>query len=283
MRPSDPFSLGQATLPPAPVAPPLGRAIGCDLVAHAAVRAGAEELATLRRKPGTLHGSPFPAGRLKHADEQTVVGVAAVLRAIADAGIDPNGFGEWSVVAAPRFLGRATFDTVFPQFLAEGAWGVSPHLIANHSLHAVSGTISQALKAHGPNLGAGGAPGQEFEAFLAAGTLLDAGLSEGVWIVLTGCEQEGGTEGEFQALALALTSPRASWNGPRINVQPGLLVVTPQPDSLNLGVSASGSSVWRIDAGSSQTVITSNVHLRTTGSPIGGRSERANSGDGERT
>jgi 3-oxoacyl-(acyl-carrier-protein) synthase len=246
------------------------------------VRAGGKELAGLRRNPGTLSGSQFPAGRLKHVDAQTVVGVAAVLRAIEESGLDPNGFGEWSVVAAPRFLGRATFDTVFPQFLAEGAWGVSPHLVANHSLHAVSGMISQTLKAHGPNLGAGGAPCQEIEAFLAAGTLIDAGLSAGVWVVLTGCEHEGGAEGEFQALALALTSPRANWNGARLSIQPGHLVVTPRPESLSVGVSVSGSSLWRIDAGSSQTVTASNVHLRTLGSPVGGRSERADGGDGER-
>jgi hypothetical protein len=270
-------------LPPEPVIPPPGRAIGCDLVAHAAVRASGEELASLRRNPGTLSGSRFPAGRLKHADEQTVVGVAGVLRAIEDGGLDPNGFGEWSVVAAPRFLGQATFATVFPQFLAEGAWGVSPHLVANHSLHAVSGTISQALKAHGPNLGAGGAPGQEIEALLAAGALLDAGLSEGVWVVLTGCEHDGDAEGEFQALALALMSPRANWKGARISIQPGLLVVNPQPESLSVGVSLRGSSLWRIDAGPSQTLTTLNVHLRTLGSPVGGRSKRADGANGERT
>src|SRR5262249_50077268 len=57
-------------------------AVGCDVVAHAAVRATAEELSALRRSPGTLGGVAPPASLLRHADEQTVVGLAAVLRAV---------------------------------------------------------------------------------------------------------------------------------------------------------------------------------------------------------
>ena len=163
---------------------------------------------------------------LRHVDEQTVVGVATVLKAVRDSGLEPSGFARWSVLAAPRFLGRAKFEATFPQYVAEGAWGVSPHLVPGHSLHSPSGTISQVLHAHGPNLGIGGTPGGERQAFLVAATWLEAGWTDGIWIVLTSRDPVATGDvavsepGDYQALALALVGSRPEFEGPKLQIQP---------------------------------------------------------------
>ncbi len=226
-------------------------ALECDLVAQSAFRASPGEMAGLRKSPGADGGPPTPPALLRHSDEQTVVGLAAVLRAIASGGLDPDGFGDWAVLVAPRFLGRAAFERAFPQFRDEGAWGVSPHLIPAHSLHSPSGTISQALKAHGLNLGIGGTPGGEAEALLLAATLLGAGSVAGVWVVLTG-RSEGGDPaepGSYEALALALAPPARGRRGPRLRIAPGSIqMVGAGPDGGAVPGWAVGSTV-RADAG----------------------------------
>ncbi len=74
--------------------------------------------------------------------------------------------------------------------MVEGAWGISPHFIPHHSLHAVSGTISQALKIHGPNFGIEASPGGMAEALTVAATLLATGDLPGLWLVLSEFEPE---------------------------------------------------------------------------------------------
>ncbi len=212
--------------------------ISCDIVGWASCRVTATELPGLRKAPGTLGGQPMANGLLRHVDEQTVVAVAAVLKAVEESGLDPAGFERWSVLAAPRFLGRAKFESSFPQYRDEGAWGVSPHLVPGHSLHSPSGTISQVLHAHGANLGIGGTPGGEREAFLIAATWLEAGWAEGVWIVLTSRDPEAtgavavAEPGDYRALALAVVGSRSSYEGPRLEISPQALTIdTSEADS----------------------------------------------------
>jgi hypothetical protein len=193
------------------------------LIAQGSLRASPEGIPALRKAPDPSGGMTVHPSLLRHADEQTVVGLAAVFRAILEGGLDPGGFGDWSVLAAPRYLGRATFEKTFPTFQDEGAWGVSPHLIPAHSLHSPSGAISQALKAQGPNLGVGGTPGGEREALLFAATLLQTGSIAGVWVVLTAREGEvGGSApaGDYESLAIALTASEPGFAGPRLRVSP---------------------------------------------------------------
>jgi hypothetical protein len=241
--------------------------VSCDVVAWASSRASAADLPSLRKSPGILGDEPMPNGLLRHVDEQTVVGVSAVLRAVRESGREPSSFGRWSVLVAPRFLGRARFEASFPQYRDEGAWGVSPHLIPGHSLHSPSGTISQVLHAHGPNLGVGGTPGAEREAFLIAATWLEAGWADGVWLVLTGRdpgetgEVEVSEPGAYRALALALVGSRPESVGPRLQVRPGSITLETSdgdhPARAELGdwlgpaeAPAVGvGTTWRADAG----------------------------------
>ncbi len=182
-----------------------------------------------------------------------MVGLAAVLRAIREGGLDPLGFGEWAVLAAPRYFGRAAFERAFPTFQEEGAWGISPHLIPAHSLHSPSGTISQALKAQGPNLGVGGTPGGEFEALLFASTLLMTGASPGVWLVLTARESErdgSALAGDYEALALALSPMIPSFQGPRLRVSPVEVRAVGVADTLSRNVARwLEPGTLRVDAG----------------------------------
>jgi hypothetical protein len=162
----------------------------CDLVGHGVLEAAPEMISALRLKPSPRSGDPFPASFLKHADEQTVTGLAAVLRALQDHGLSETGFTDWAILGAPRYLGRHALAVALQRYKLEGCWGISPHLIPHRSLHAVSGTISQALAIHGPNFGVSGGYHAADEGLLVAATLLSSGTVPGVWLVMTGYHPE---------------------------------------------------------------------------------------------
>ncbi len=163
----------------------------CGLAAHAAVRLSVEEAQALRKAPLRGCGDVFSVSSLKHFDEQTLAVLAALKLLLGDAAQEAAGaFHGWGVLAAPRYLGRAMMGPSIARFHEEGAWGVSPHLVPHRSLHAISGTVSQFLKAHGPNFGVGGGPGCVAEALLAASAVLQGMRPPGVWLVLSRVEPE---------------------------------------------------------------------------------------------
>jgi hypothetical protein len=189
------------------------------------VRVNLDQVPLLRQTPGGGPSEALPPNFLKHADEQTIVGMAAVYQAIQRGRLNGRRFTDWGVVAGPRFLGRATMAVALQRFVLEGAWGVSPHLIPHRSLHSISGTVSQALAIHGPNFGAGGGPDSAAEAMLVAVSLLGQGRVPGVWVVLTELhpelhlEKPAGPSGnghktavECLAVAVALTPQLPGWD-----------------------------------------------------------------------
>src|SRR5690242_3388519 len=141
----------------------------------------------MRRQPGDPQLSPT---FLKHSDEQTIVGLVAVLRAISSGNLTGNDFSRWGVVAAPQRLGRLAVADVFSRVMRRGAPGASPLVVPHRSLHSVSGTISEALGAHGPNLSVSGGPGNVAEGLLSALTLLNENRLPGLWLVLTQWDPE---------------------------------------------------------------------------------------------
>jgi hypothetical protein len=194
--------------------------VACAVAGLGVVRATAAELAPVRQKPGRVSGEALPPSFLKHADDQTVAGIAAVLRAVEVHGLHATPFQDWGVVAASRFMGRTALAAALVRFKAEGAWGISPHLIPHRSLHSLSGTVSQALKIHGPNFGSGGGPGSATDALLTAAALLHDGRLPGVWVVLTGWDPEPASDEQGRvitpdcvcnaaALALVAAAPGA--------------------------------------------------------------------------
>ena len=199
----------------------------CGLAAQGQARLPVEQLPQLRRCPGPADPNTLPPGFLKHADEQTVAGMVAVLHAIADHRLTGTDFRSWGVLGAPLFLGRNTVGAALARFAAEGAWGVSPHLIPHRSLHSLSGTISHALKIHGPNFGVSCGPGAVSEALLNAAALLHAQRLPGLWLVLTRMDPElppipsgQPVPGTFAVgLALALVPWLAGSSLPRLRIQ----------------------------------------------------------------
>jgi hypothetical protein len=185
----------------------------------------------LRKAPGPFALEGHSPSFLKNAEEQSVLGLSAVLHAIARAGMDPKSFTDWGVIASPNFLGRAGTAQTIQRFVQEGAWGVSPHLIPNQSLHAVSGTVSLALKMYGPNFGINGGPNAGTDGLLFAASLLAGSELPGLWLVLTGHESEfiplpGGVAPascpgyEGAALALTVGSQRGAGLWLRIGQEP---------------------------------------------------------------
>jgi hypothetical protein len=205
----------------------------CEVSAEAVVRVSLASLAELRRNPGPIHGEPLPVSLLKHADEQTVAGLSAVYQAIAKAGWHSTCFQDWGVIAAPRFLGRPAMQAALRRFAAEGAWGVSPHLIPHRSLHSVSGTVSQALKIHGPNFGVGGGPNATVEALLAATALLQGKQLPGVWVVLSCLKPE-------------LPADEAGLPAPCAQAVGLALALTPIPHSSSCGTGGTGGERVRL-------------------------------------
>jgi hypothetical protein len=166
---------------------------------------------------------------LKLADEQTVVGMAAVLQACQRVGRAPTEFGAWGVLAAPRFMGRPRLAHAISRFQKQGVRGMSPLIIPTLSQHAVASTICLILGCHGPNFGIGGNSTSVGETVLNSLSVLHGHPCPGVWAVMTAWEPEPIPDGTGQILtptsgigvALALT-PQAAAGQVRL-VMPGPL------------------------------------------------------------
>jgi hypothetical protein len=195
------------------------------------VRAGYDDLTSLRRAPGPLGGAKLPNKFLRHADEQTVVGLSAVLHGIDRLGLPLPSFRNWSVLAATQYFGRTGTATALRRYEQLGPKSVSPHSIPQLSLHALSGAISVALNMRGPNLGIGGGPGALAEGLLAALTFVGDESVPGVWLVLTQWEREpvpvvdGRVAGNPTCCAVALALVRGDAQGMRMRLQFGFPAV----------------------------------------------------------
>ncbi|MGF1580465.1 MAG: beta-ketoacyl synthase N-terminal-like domain-containing protein [Gemmataceae bacterium] len=170
-----------------PQAPSL---VQCSLLAHAVARVPLADIVKTRREMTLFGEPPFAKSFLKPSDEQTVVAVQAVLKAIEDSGLGEVPFGEWGVVAASQYFARRNARHAIEQFRIGGIWKVSPLFVPHYSLHAISGTISQALKIHGPNVGVGGKQDAFAEGLLTSLTMLEMHDVPGVWTVITRCEPD---------------------------------------------------------------------------------------------
>jgi hypothetical protein len=206
---------------------PEATAVTCDVTAHALVCVPLDAVPNMRRQPAPPSFPNLPASFLKHTDEQTVAGLSAVYQAIHNHGLHATDFTHWGVLGAPRFPGRPLMIPSIKRFAVEGAWGVSPHMIPHRSLHSLSGTISQALKIHGPNFGVGGGNSAAEEIIFAALALLERKQLPGVWMVVTAEDPETALDEDgngpaakcVRAMALALTLPCPDWRGLRLTLE----------------------------------------------------------------
>jgi hypothetical protein len=163
------------------------------------VIADAVEVARLRADPGPTNAGE---GRnLRHSDEQTILALAAVLRATEGSDLGP--FDDWGVITAPRWQARFGTVAAIEKFHAVGVRGVGPQAIPNYCLHAAAGTVSLCLGAHGPVFGAGGGPGHVADGLLAALAAQLGRDTTGTWLILA--DWDGGqADGAGRSVALAL-------------------------------------------------------------------------------
>ncbi|WP_254511146.1 beta-ketoacyl synthase N-terminal-like domain-containing protein [Anatilimnocola floriformis] len=173
------------------------------------------EFAGLRRSLPAWAVEGTPGHFFKHADEQSMLAAQAVDDAIQRHGFDPKSLAKFGVLAAPRFLGRAAGEAVIRRYRRDGAQGVTPHIISQHSLHSVSGAISVLLGCQGPNVGVGGGPHVLDDAFVTLLTMFGQLDIPGVLLVGTGwdpepiIDQTGNCTNEPECFAFALIAQPA--------------------------------------------------------------------------
>jgi hypothetical protein len=191
--------------------------------------------------PQTLSG-----GVLKQVDEQGLVALLAMHRALQEARLNLEEITGWGVVASARCPGRRRIAEALVKFREQGAWTTSPHLIPHTSLHSLPGLISQGFRLYGPNIGTGGLPGSEREAFWAALALLHGERLAGVWIVLTGWDREAldATDLSCQAVVLGLRRA-ADANAPSLRFVAG----TQAAEQPSLTLESLGEAIRRRAAG----------------------------------
>jgi hypothetical protein len=186
-----------------------------------------EDIALLRKAPGPLGGRTVPPSLLKHADHQTLLALAAVLRAIDGHGWHDRDLTDWGMIAAPRFLGRLMVASAMERFKVRGVPGMSPLIIPTLSLHAVAGSLSLALKIHGFNYGVGGGHGHLTEALLAGLAARGDDSVPGVWVVVSQFSPEPVPDASGRstnaslghAVALALTADASAAAQTRLNLR----------------------------------------------------------------
>ena len=169
---------------------PFESATGCVLESHSIVEVPLTEIQRLRDAPLPAGAPALPPRFLRHCDEHTVVGMRAVLEAIASLPDPTRPLDRYGVIGAPRLAGRITGAQTLVQAAEVGGIAVSPHVVPQCSLHALASAVSVALGLHGPNLGASGGPEALSEGLYTALSLVNASACDGVLLVLTEWDEE---------------------------------------------------------------------------------------------
>lgn len=175
----------------APLSPlPSGPESACGIAGHAVCEARLSEIAALRDAAVPPGVAVLPPRFLRHCDEQTVVGMHAVLRAIAALPAAGRSLAGDAVVAASCQAGRIMAAKSLALLKTGGAVTVSTHIVPQASLHSVAGAVSVALGMHGPHVGVSGGPDALAEGLLSAITLAATAGAPRVWLVVTEWDDE---------------------------------------------------------------------------------------------
>ena len=178
----------------------------CGIGAHAFVEARLSAIGSLRDRHGPEGSPPLPSRFLRHCDEQTVVGIHAVLAAIASLPAERRACERHGVVAASCQAGRLVTASSLAKLRPQGAVSISPHIVPQCSLHSVAGAVSVSLGMHGPNVGIGGGPDAVAEGLFTAVSLVRPGGgadADGVWLIAS----DWAAEPTLDATGAALGDP----------------------------------------------------------------------------
>lgn len=169
--------------------PSVGNEPSLCLTGWGSAKADLASVAGMRKSLPAWAPKDTPGHFLKHADEQTVLAVAAIDQAIRSSALDPAEFCDWTIIAAPRFIGRLAGTTTLDRFSRGGGPAISPHVIPQHSLHSISGALSILLASHRPNFGIGGTGDSLAEGLLASLTIPADGCTK-TWLISTAWDPE---------------------------------------------------------------------------------------------
>jgi hypothetical protein len=172
----------------------------CTIRGAAVVTARLSEVSTLARQPAPIGGPTIPPRFLRHADEQTVVGLQAVLQVVTATNATAAELSDDAVIGASCRAGQPTAARTMIGLEQQGTVGVTPHVVPQCSLHSLASAVSVALGMHGPNIGVAGGPQAAAEGFLAAATLVPAlPASAHLWLVVTGWDLQPELESDGTA------------------------------------------------------------------------------------
>ena len=202
----------------------------CAVVGHGTAHATLEQISLLRKDPGPGRPKALEFQILKHADDHTVLGLVAMMQALAKW---PSGadFADWGIVAAPRWPGRLGTAHALERYQSDGPRGVSPLAIPNVCLHSLSGTVSLVFGMHGPNFGVGGGLASVADGLLAGLVMQLEQQPPGTWVLFSEWDAEPGQGGHdattpARALALALAPVEQAPAAPRLCLRPAVLPVS---------------------------------------------------------
>jgi hypothetical protein len=176
------------------------------------------ELAAIRKTPPACFSARLAPQLLKHSEEQTLASLVAVYQAMADFELTDQDYSQWAVVSSSRYMARSAFAAVIDKYRVDGPWGVSVQVIPHRTPHAVAGTISLALQAHGPCIGMNGGQGGDNSALISLPCLLRNSERPGAWMVFSGWSPELAidrsgksiSDSTCVAVALALTAGQSA-------------------------------------------------------------------------
>ena len=171
---------------------PIPEPAACGIMAHALVEARVSEIAALRDAPAPEGVAALPARFLRHCDEQTVVGMHAVLQSIAAHPRPRPSFDGHGVVAAACQSGRVMAARSLALLKTGGAVTVSTHIVPQGSLHSLAGAVSVGLGMHGPHVGISGGPDALAEGLFAALSFSRPAAAPlpGLWLIVTEWDRE---------------------------------------------------------------------------------------------
>ncbi len=170
----------------------------CQIDSCATVSAHLSEFPTLAREK-YAHGShSLPTRFLRHADEQTVIGVRSLLKAMASDTQKNIDISNDAVIAATCLAGQPAAARTMIGLRDKGPVAVTPHIVPQCSLHSVASAASVGFGMHGPNFGVGGGIHAVSEGLLLAVTLAPmlaiTSPSARIWLICTGWDQQPSLE-----------------------------------------------------------------------------------------
>ena len=165
----------------------------CLVESYATASVHSSEVNALAREKHSHGCHSLPPRFLRHADEQTVIGMHSIIRAMAVDTQDSRDTSNDAVIAATCLAGQPSAARTMIGLRDKGPVAVTPHIVPQCSLHSVASAASVGFGMHGPNFGVGGGPHAPAEGFLLALTLAPmlakTSPSSRIWLVCTGWDQ----------------------------------------------------------------------------------------------